>query len=91
MAKKKSGMVKKRKGSGEIWRRLAKNRAFVGEFIGNPEETLVRYDMKVNESDFLALAGMADMLFLHASEFLQSELNTKLLECANACPLGCVE
>ena len=74
--------------SGGIWRRMALNRSFVGEFIGNPEATLVRYDMKVTDSDFLALCEMADKLFAHASATLQSE-DTRLLACSNACPLNC--
>jgi hypothetical protein len=76
--------------SGEMWRRLAKNRSFVGEFIANPEATLVRYDVKVTESDFLALCEMADKLFAHASATLQSE-DTRLLTCGNVCPLNCSE
>ena len=56
---------------GETWHRLTQNRSFVGELIGNPEATVVKYKLCDSDAEFLIIAEAADKLFAHASGVLR--------------------
>lgn len=67
------------------WKRLVKNRAFLAELLANPEATLRKYNLKMDEKSMIHLGELTDSLVAHMSRTLVQPGDTALLDCSNAC------